>query len=373
MEGARAGNSTVKRPLRATQEAALPALYSRLAFDWEGLASLCKFLKTVEAAAAEGRDIAYHIRSLTLPSNNVAAANPPAQWWRELMVAMARLSALLMLACNMRIHDTSSMFALTGLPVFSRTCADTLQSLRITLPTRGSHPALIYLHNLRSLRSLHVELGESTMHDTAPALVMPAWSFPHLRTFSLIIPKINIGLSQRMIGFLNTCHLPSLRELKIRAAISLPDTARSYADFFSRLPILEKLDIFVAAERYPQIIPYVRAQSLHIEDPESTIVEHLPFSVRHLHITSESFELIFYSHLFDILTWLLAQPKKIEDVHLPPRFLWARDAPPFAEPYTPAPHEDAHLPQLLKNAIRFQRIGIGLRDGQGNTLDDCLH
>jgi hypothetical protein len=367
---AQAAASIVGRPLRATQEAALPALYAYLEF--KSVASLQQFLKTVEAATSEGRDIAYHIRSLTLPSKSTMS-NLPAQWWRELGLAMAGLSAVFMLACNMRVHDTSGMFALTGLPILSRTCANTLQSLRITMHTRASHPALIYLHNLRSLRSLHVDIAESAAQDPSPALVMPAWSFPYLKTFSLIIPKPNIGLSQRMINFLNTRHLPSLRELKIRAAIGLPSIARSYADFFSRLPVLEELGICVAVNCYFYIIPYIPARSLHIEDPELAVVTHLPSSVRDLHITSESFEPTFYTHLCFILAELLVLPKNLEDVHLPPRFVWARSMPPVAEPYTPAPNEDANLPQLLRYAILFQKKCIGLRDGQGNTLDDYLH
>jgi hypothetical protein len=368
VEGAHAGRSILRRSLRATQEAALPALYACLQF--KSVASLQQFLNTVHAATAEGRDLACHIRSFTMPDSASLAAPP----WRDFSLAMAGLPMVLIHASNLRAHETSGMIALTALPILSVTCPDTLQHLRIALRWRATHTALTCLHAFRALLTLDVVMAEDgSGSDPPPVLVMPAWSFPHLTVFSFSA-KGEPALSQRMVSFLNTCRLPSLRRLKMSTAIGSTDTAQALAGFCAKLPLLEQLDLNNDKEWYPFLVPAMFVQVLRIEDPDEALAAHLTPAVRHLHLTSRSFSPAFYSHLWTILDGVLTRRPGVEDVHLPPRFWWARDVGPAEEPaYEPAPNEDANLPQLLRYTIMFQKSGVGLRDGQGNTLADYLH
>jgi hypothetical protein len=368
VEGARARRSIVRRSLRATQEAALPALYACLQF--KSVASLQQFLNTVHAATAEGRDVACHIRSFTMPDSASLAAPP----WRDFSLAMAGLPMVLIHASNLRAHETSGMIALTALPILSVTCPDTLQHLRIALRWRATHAALTCLHVFRALLTLDVVMAEDgSGSDPPPILVMPAWSFAHLTVFSFSA-RGEFVLSQQMVAFLNTCRLPSLRWLKMSTAIGSADTAQAFADFCARPPLLEQLDLRIDKQWYPFLVPAMFVQVLRVEDPDEALAAHLTPAVRHLYLTSRDFLPAFYAHLWTVLDGVLTRRPGVEDVHLPPRFSWARDVRPAGEPtYVPAPHEDTNLPQLLRYAILFQKSGIGLRDGQGNTLADYLH
>jgi hypothetical protein len=350
------------------QEAALPALYAYLEF--KSVASLQQFLNTVHAATAEGRDLGCHIRSFTMPDSASLAAPP----WRDFSLAMAGLPMLLIHASNLRAHVASGMFALTALPILSRTCPHTLRHLRISLRWQATHTALTCLHVFRSLLTLEVDMAEvSSGSDPPPVLVMPAWSFPHLTVFSFSA-RSEPTLSQRMVTFFNTCRLPSLRRLKMSTAIGSADTARALAGFCAGYPLLEQLDLHIDKQWYPFLVPAMFVQVLRVEDPDEALAAHLTPAVRHLHLTSRDSSHAFYAHLWTIFDGVLARRPGVEDVHLPPCFWWARDVGPVEEPaYEPAPNEDANLPQLLRYAILFQKSGIGLRDGQGNTLADYLH
>jgi hypothetical protein len=178
----------------------------------------------------------------------------------------------------------------------------------------------------------------------------------------------------RIFRLLNTCQLPALRRLQIRATLETItlDAAKSFADLCVKLPRLAELDTNFDAEWYPHIPPSVRAPSLCITDPDMTLVTQLPSTIRRLQFISSSFAPTFYTCLWTVFDHLLAYRSDIQDIHMPPHFSWPRDPDPARQQlvYSPAQNEDANLPQLLRYAFLFARRAMHLRDGQGHTMAD---
>jgi hypothetical protein len=351
-------------PLKAVQEVALPILYSCLEF--ENIVALERFISVVEAAAAEGRDLACHLRSLTTPPIVTLASRMA---WREYSITVARLAALLVRVDRLRFLEAGGICGLTATPILARTCPNTLQHLRLTLSNIPIQSALLHLHEFRTLRTLKLVLNEG--RDSLPALNIPAWSFPCLIELSLFT-RPDVDLSKRMIEFLYTCQLGSLRRLGITATIGNADVAESFASLCLKLRMLEGLQLEIDSRWYPQVIPCLKTRILHVVDPGTSLAAYLPSTVQCLYISSNSFSLEFYTNLHAIFDQILAQRKGIEDVHMPARFAWARKARSDGSAYSPAPNEDVNLPHLLQYALRFQTSGICLRDGRGNTLMDYL-
>jgi hypothetical protein len=175
-----------------------------------------------------------------------------------------------------------------------------------------------------------------------------------------------------MIEFLNICQLDSLRRLDIVATIGNADVAESFVNLCLKFRMLEELELDIDSRWYPQIIPYLKLRILHVKDPGTSLAAYLTSTVRSLYISSMNFSPEFYADLYAIFDQILAQRKGIEDVHMPERFAWAREACSDGSAYSPAPNEDANLPHLLQYALRFQTSGIGLQDGRGKTLMDYL-
>jgi hypothetical protein len=123
----------------------------------------------------------------------------------------------------------------------------------------------------------------------------------------------------RIFRLLNTCQLPALRRLQIRATLETItlDAAKSFADLCVKLPRLAELDTNFDAEWYPHIPPSVRAPSLCITDPDMTLVTQLPSTIRRLQFISSSFAPTFYTCLWTVFDHLLAYRSDIQDIHMP--------------------------------------------------------
>jgi hypothetical protein len=167
VEGAKANIGIMRCQLKATQEVALPILYSCLEF--KAVVALERFVTAVEAAAAEGRDLACHIRSLTTPVI-VMLANAIA--WMEFSKTVARLAAVLIRVDRLRFLETGGTCGLTATPILARTCPSTLQHLRLTPSNISIQSALLHLHEFRTLRTLYLVLQDG--RQTLPALNVPA-------------------------------------------------------------------------------------------------------------------------------------------------------------------------------------------------------
>jgi hypothetical protein len=349
------------------QEAALPFLYSEIRFD--SIPPLQKFIAAVEAAAAEGRYLAHHIRTLSLSAAVTASA------WRNFTITLAGLVPILLHAINLRTLTAWNIYAITAVPILTRTCPTTLQDMTLQLRSRAMHSALLHLHAFPALRILNLEVHEDVESDHPRAALIPPWSMPCLATLSLTIIGVP-SLFPYIFRFLHTCYLPALQQLMLGARIWGLQSAELLADFCAK-PSLSviKLHLPSSAGWYPHICRSIRAPSLYVRDPDRTLAASLPSAIQHLHIASEDLSPALFANLWTIFDHLLVSKGGIQYINLPSRFSWAREMPPDSpagQTYVPAIEEDANLPQLLQYAILLAKCGIHLRDGQANTLVDYL-
>jgi hypothetical protein len=352
-----------------TQEAALPFLYAQICFD--SIPPLQKFIAAVEAAAAEGRHLAHHIRTLSLSAAVSASA------WRNFTITLAGLVPILLQAINLQALTAWNIYALTAVPIFARTCPTTLQDMTLQLHSRAMHSALLHLHSLPALRNISLVIDEDVGIDHPRAAFIPPWNMPSLATLSLTIGG-GSSLSRYIFRFLHRCDLAALQRLAVIVAIEDLVSADFLADLYAKLS-LSVIDLQLPARSahwYPHICRSIRAPSLYVRDPlpDEMLPATLPSTVQHLHFVSDAISPAFYTKL-SIFDHLLLSKGGIQNIYLPAQFSWAREMPPDSpagQTYTPSAEEDANLPQLLRYAILLARRGIHLRDGQGKTLVDYL-
>jgi hypothetical protein len=263
---------------------------------------------SLQSSTARGQDWSAHVRNLSVTGTN----DDPAQE-KDVRFLLSRVQSL----HRITGYNTSHI-----LQVCAGACASSLHELDITYSDISDYTFIGAFHQLRSLTIAHDYEPDNYAHFTS----MTPWLLPLLE--ELTWEELNDTNESGPLGvicFLARCQFPHLRYVDLETPVSTEDGPHLLATFLAAHPRIASLAVPISPETYSRILPLVTASHLNLIaavriDPG--IVDHLSASVHRLHLP-------FFTYDGDldlspeVLSRLLAHPKKIREIHLQCHLGWA--------------------------------------------------
>jgi hypothetical protein len=260
-------------------------------------------------------------------------------------------------------------FTLSVLAIVVQACPGTMQQLFIHLSPAAVAPAAFHLRYLGRLQSLSIFVRSSRSQPHTDVVIDEAlhWDMPSLRSLDFF----GMNMATAIASFLGRCRFGSLRELKLSLSPDSPAAARAMAQFLAPLT-LDDLHLDLEDKHQPIVLPHLPTTSLFVWAESLGLIfwDHLPKSVRHLHVFSPDDFPRFWASLDRLLE--VHERIGVCDLYLNN---WSQ-MPTWVTPDDWEPNPDVPDPEpevaqvLLRYASLLDKRGINLRDADGKTVKD---
>jgi hypothetical protein len=336
-----------------------PILYHDLDVDTGPLRrDFAVLVASLQGSTARGQDWSALVRNLSITIENEDQAQK-----EDLYFLLSRLQSL----HRITGYNTSHI-----LQVCAGACASSLHELDITYSDISDYTFIGAFHQLRSLTIAHDYEPDNYAHFTS----MAPWQLPLLE--ELAWEELNVTSGPLgVICFLDRCQFSHLRCLDLETPVSTEDGPHLLITFLAAHPHIASLGVPISPEAYSRILPFATASHLNLVaavriDPG--IVNHLSASVHRL-------DLPFFDYDRDldlspeVLSRLLAHPKKIQQIKLQCDLRWSqwaflkdcvsRESLELVCVNAFRSHEHRETAMIYLHALRLWDQGITVSDENG--------